>query len=72
MTKQLIGLAGTAHCCSVCGDEEDISDYWLKDKKTPPDAVLTLRLCNDCLNIRKDNGENFSTFPKSSPTDIRN
>jgi len=63
LTKRIIELAGTSDVCSICGDEENVSDYFLNNAKAPADAVLTLRLCKDCLKIRKQlHGETFSPF----------
>jgi hypothetical protein len=64
MTKTIIKLAGNPECCSICGDEEDVSDYFLSQKSDiSKDAVLTLRLCKDCVQIRKQmNGETFLPF----------
>lgn len=60
MTEQTIQLAGSVDVCSVCGDDPAY-DYLLMDKNPAPGAVLSLRLCNDCLEIRsKQYGESFT------------
>jgi hypothetical protein len=61
-TKQLISLAGRNDVCSVCGDEESF-DYKLASEQITSGVVSTLRLCEDCLKIRKNMyGENFLPF----------
>ena len=56
-THQILALAKRDDVCSVCGDES-ASDYELKAK---PGQPTTLRLCGDCLTIRKTmHGEDFS------------
>ena len=61
-TKQLISLAGSKDVCSICGDEES-KDYKLEGSQAAPGAAVSLRLCNDCLHIRKHvEGENFVPF----------
>ena len=57
-TRQIIELAGSDAVCSVCGDDP-AADYKLEAVKLLDNTVLTLRLCNDCLKIRSDQGENF-------------
>ncbi len=52
--------------CSICGDEE-AADYYLDKRDVPADAVLTLRLCSDCKDIRQGiYGEHFLPFPDRS------
>lgn len=61
-TKQIINLAGTEDICSICGDEES-KDYKLESSEIAPGAVSSLRLCNDCVQIRNNmHGENYVPF----------
>jgi hypothetical protein len=46
-TSAIISAAGHQDVCSICGDTP-AHDYWLAD-----DASVTIRLCDDCLNIRR-------------------
>ena len=62
-TKQMISLAGSSAVCSICGDE-DSNDYILESEQANSNSVATLRLCDDCLGIRKMGGENFLPFDK--------
>lgn len=55
-TRQILALAKRDDVCSVCGDEP-ASDY---ERKAKPEQPTTLRLCGDCLTIRKTmHGEDF-------------
>ncbi|MCH8135181.1 MAG: hypothetical protein IIB77_04285 [Proteobacteria bacterium] len=61
-TKQIISLAGSEEVCSICGDNE-ANDYKLEGSQATPGMAVTLKLCDDCLNIRKKmHGENFVPF----------
>lgn len=54
-TEQVIDLAGTDEVCSVCGDDP-ATDY----RVTPSGAPGTMRLCDDCRDIRRQmHGEEF-------------
>lgn len=57
MTKQMIAMSGRDDVCSVCGDDPAI-DYKLNGS-LPEKAVGTLRLCDDCHEIRGMAGEQF-------------
>jgi len=58
-TRQIIGLAGRDDVCSICGDVES-ADYKVASEQTLPGAINTLRLCADCVKIRKQvEGEIF-------------
>jgi hypothetical protein len=50
-TKQIIALAGRDDVCSICGDHP-AKDYQLASKHLDSNAVATIRLCDDCRNIR--------------------
>ena len=58
-TRQIIKLAGRSDVCSICGDAP-ATDYLLNSETLPPLAVRTLRLCDDCHEIRGMQGEHFS------------
>lgn len=51
-TREIVTLAGNAEVCSICGDSP-AKDYRLVGHALPAAAVGTLRLCNDCWNIRR-------------------
>jgi hypothetical protein len=58
-TKHILSLARTDAVCSICGDESN-RDYKLVDEKSTHSPVSTMRLCNDCLEIRRTmHRENF-------------
>jgi hypothetical protein len=58
-TRQILALAKREDVCSICGDEP-ARDY---EKKEMPEQPTTLRLCADCLTIRKSmHGEEFSSI----------
>lgn len=61
-TSQIISLAGSSDVCSICGDEE-AKDYKLESSQSASGMVVTLKLCDDCLTIRKSTeNENFVPF----------
>ena len=61
-TTQILSLAGRGDVCSICGDDP-AADYKLTSEQTTSGIVATLRLCDDCLNIRRNiHGENFVPF----------
>lgn len=61
-TKQILSLAGRDDVCSICGDDP-AADYKLVSEQMTPGVVATLKLCHDCLNIRRNMyGENFVLF----------
>lgn len=57
-TREIIRMAGSRDVCSVCGDFPATA-YRLEACHRPPSGVDTLRLCDDCLAIRKRDGEPF-------------
>lgn len=61
ITSTVIKLAGKVDVCSICGDEP-ASVYKLNDGPPPLGSVATLRLCEDCLQIRAERGESFVLF----------
>jgi hypothetical protein len=61
-TKQILSLAGRDDVCSICG-EDPAKDYKLAGAQTTSGNVTTLRLCKDCLGIRRNMfDENFIPF----------
>jgi hypothetical protein len=61
MTRQIIAMAGGSEVCSVCGDDP-AHDYRLPTLYRAAGGVDTLRLCDDCLGIRRGLGEPFEPF----------
>jgi len=58
MTRQVVKSAGSPEVCSICGDDP-AADYRLPVNQRPPGGIDTLRLCDDCLQIRESGGESF-------------
>lgn len=58
MTRKVIELAGRMDVCSICGDDP-AKDYRLEANHRPPGGVDTLRLCDDCVAIRRQAGDPF-------------
>lgn len=56
MTRYVVEREGSVAVCSVCGDEP-VADYALEEDERPLGGPGTLRLCDDCLDIRRDGGE---------------
>jgi hypothetical protein len=57
-TRTIIQAAGRPDVCSICGNDP-ARDYRLEEPYRPPAGVDTLRLCDDCLQIRRAAGEPF-------------
>lgn len=57
-TRVVIADAGREDVCSVCGDDP-AADYRLERMFRPPGGPDTLRLCEDCVVIRKSMGDPF-------------
>ncbi|WP_298109507.1 YiiX/YebB-like N1pC/P60 family cysteine hydrolase [Bradyrhizobium sp.] len=58
MTRFIVNDAGRDDVCSVCGDEP-AADYRLEKALRPAGGPDTLRLCDECVEIRKNMGEPF-------------
>jgi Permuted papain-like amidase enzyme, YaeF/YiiX, C92 family len=58
MTREIIELVGRSDVCSICGDDP-ASDYRLAEECRPAGGPDTLRLCDDCVGIRRKAGEPF-------------
>jgi hypothetical protein len=61
MTRFVVGKAGRDDVCSVCGDDP-ASDYRLEKALRPAGGPDTLRLCDDCVGIRRNMGEHFEAI----------
>jgi len=57
-TRQIITMAKRDDVCSVCGDDP-ATDYKATMADMPAKAVATIRLCDDCHQIRTRSGESF-------------
>lgn len=57
-TRYVISDASRDDVCSVCGDDP-AADYRLEKMFRPPGGPDTLRLCEDCVVIRKNMGDPF-------------
>jgi len=58
MTAQIIKLAGTDEVCSICGDAGS------KVYVVVSDPELTIRLCDDCKRIQKEqSGLSVNPYP---------
>jgi hypothetical protein len=62
MTQVVIEAVGRSDVCSVCGDDP-ASDYQLAEAQRPPGGPSTLRLCEDCVKIRRSDGEDYQLMP---------
>jgi hypothetical protein len=60
-TRYVVDDAGREDVCSVCGDDP-AADYRLERLFRPAGGPDTLRLCEDCVEIRKDMGEPFEAL----------
>ncbi|MBB4188755.1 hypothetical protein GGE07_005434 [Sinorhizobium terangae] len=58
MTRVVIDAVGRSDVCSGCGDDP-ASDYVLEESQRPLGGPSTLRLCSDCLGIRRSAGEYY-------------
>ena len=57
-TQFILNAEGKSEVCSICGDEPT-EDYWLPLVATPTGATMTLRLCENCKDIRSAAGEDL-------------
>ena len=58
MVRAVLEKTGRTDICSVCGDNPT-SDYYLAQEHRAAGGVDTLRLCDDCIRIRRACGEPF-------------
>jgi gamma-glutamylcyclotransferase (GGCT)/AIG2-like uncharacterized protein YtfP len=57
MARTVTEREGRLDVCSICGDQP--APVYRTEEAPAPGSVATLRLCEDCLEIRKLKGENF-------------
>lgn len=58
-TRHILSLAGSDAVCSICGDESN-RDYKMASAEAVNSPVSTMRLCDECLQIRRTmHSENF-------------
>jgi hypothetical protein len=57
----MIDDAGRDDVCSVCGDDP-AADYRLEKPFRPAAGPDTLKLCEDCIEIRRNMGEPFEVM----------
>jgi hypothetical protein len=56
MAERTIKAAGTAMCCGICGDTENVHDYM-------GDEEVAARLCDDCKSMQESmHGAMFVPF----------
>lgn len=58
VTRAVIDEADREDVCSICGDDP-AADYRLERASRPAGGPDTLRLCDDCVEIRKNMGDPF-------------
>jgi hypothetical protein len=58
----IAAMEGNLAVCSMCGDDP-AKDYQLPPADRSPSGVYTLRLCDDCLSIRRGMGEPYEALP---------
>lgn len=58
MARTVLKVVGSSEVCTFCGDDP-APDYRLIEAGAP-DSVMTVKLCDDCRKIRRDqHGETF-------------
>lgn len=55
-SRTMISAAGHDGVCSVCGDEP-VKDWQVDPANVPSGMVASVRLCDDCFDIRSLAGE---------------
>lgn len=61
--RMIVEAAGSPDVCSVCGDDPT-NDFQLAPGTFPIDAVVSVRLCDDCHEIRSNGGERLINLEK--------
>lgn len=62
MTREAIAASkGETEICSICADDP-AADYRLAEEQRGMGAVDTLRLCDDCLGVRRGSGEKYESW----------
>jgi hypothetical protein len=64
MARMYVERGGSIEVCSMCGDEPAPVYRIDEGIPPPPGSVATLRLCDDCRQIRARKGENFVPFDR--------
>jgi hypothetical protein len=66
MTRMAIAaMGGNENVCSICGDDP-ANDYRLPEAYRSPGGVDTLRLCDECLQIKRRTGEPFEALAEET------
>jgi hypothetical protein len=60
-TRYIVDDAGHTEVCSICGDDP-AKDHRLEKPFRPAGGPDTLKLCEDCVEIRRDMGEPFEAI----------
>ena len=60
-TRAIVERAGREDVCGICGDDP-ANDYEIVAPGPHKDAVATIRLCDDCRQIREMGGESYRPF----------
>ncbi|MER9858474.1 MULTISPECIES: hypothetical protein [unclassified Mesorhizobium] len=67
ISRHAIEAEGRTNVCSACGDEPTL-DYRLVNSAETMPGVPSLRLCEDCIEIRRGMGNVLIRFlPSSTP-----
>ena len=51
-TRHVLSLGRSDAVCSICGDESN-RDYKLANEEVAHGPVTTMRLCDECLQVRR-------------------
>jgi hypothetical protein len=63
MAHSAIQIAGgSTDVCGMCGDDSP-ADYQVVNPAMPKYAVATLRLCEECHQVREEGGEKLLPYP---------
>jgi hypothetical protein len=60
-TRYIVVDAGHTEVCSICGDDP-ARDHRLEKPFRPAGGPDTLKLCEDCVEIRRSMGEPFEAI----------
>ena len=66
-TRYVLANAKDDNVCSICGDDP-AHDYRIDNMHNLKEAVDTFRLCDDCVGIRRANGETFERLEDATRT----
>lgn len=71
IARQIIELSGGRDNCTFCGDPA-IGNYRIVGADAHTHAVVTCKLCQDCIRIRRDfHDEEFEPMDAASLSDVR-